>query len=122
MQIGTTSAGTDVWGPSGASIWTTPAIDTKRGLLYVGTGQNMSPPATYNSDSVIALSLATGEVDWVFQGLAGDVWNAACLIGGANCPENAGPDFDFGGAITLARTAQPGDIQRRHPLGDRDFG
>jgi streptogramin lyase/mono/diheme cytochrome c family protein len=110
LKIGTTGAGTDVWGPSGASVWTTPAIDAKRGVLYIGTGQNMSPPATYNSDSVIALGLETGEVDWVFQGLAGDVWNAACLVGGANCPENAGPDFDFGGAITLAATGSGEDL------------
>ena len=110
MKVGTTSAGTDVWGPSGAAVWTTPAIDPERGLLYIGTAQNMSPPATYNSDSVVALDIDTGEVDWVFQGLAGDVWNAACLTGGANCPENAGPDFDFGGGITLTQTADGADI------------
>jgi len=110
LQVGTTSAGTDVWGPSGASVWTTPAVDAGRGLLYIGTGQNMSPPATYNSDSVIALDLDSGEVDWVFQGLAGDTWNAACLTGGANCPEDAGPDFDFGGGITLARTPEGRDL------------
>lgn len=110
LQVGTTSAGTDVWGPSGASVWTTPAVDAGRGRLYIGTGQNMSPPATYNSDSVIALDIDTGEVDWVFQGLADDVWNVACLTGGANCPADAGPDFDFGGGITLTRTTQGRDI------------
>ncbi len=110
MKVGTTSAGTDSWGPSGATVWTTPAVDAERGLLYIGTGQNMSLPATHNSDSVIALNIETGEVDWVFQALAGDVWNAACLTGGANCPEDAGPDFDFGGGITLARTADGRDI------------
>ena len=110
VKVGTTGAGTDVWGPSGAAVWTTPAVDPERGLVYVGTAQNMSAPATYNSDSVIALSIETGEVDWVYQGLAGDVWNAACLTGGANCPENAGPDFDFGGGITLTRTADGHDI------------
>ena len=110
MKIGTTSAGTDIWGPSGAAVWTTPAIDTKRGLLYIGTAENMSPPATHNSDSVIAIEMATGEVDWVFQALAGDIWNAACHTGGANCPEDAGPDFDFGGGITLTRDSSGRDI------------
>lgn len=110
MKVGTTSAGTDVWGPSGAAVWTTPAIDEKRGLLYIGTAQNMSPPATHNSDSVIALDIETGEVDWVFQGLEGDVWNVACHMGGANCPDDSGPDFDFGGAITLTQDANGKDI------------
>ena len=28
--------------PSGAAVWTTPAIDAKRGVLYVGAGENTS--------------------------------------------------------------------------------
>ena len=89
MKVGTTSAGTDTWGPSGAAVWTTPAIDARRGRIYIGTAQNMSPPATYNSDSVIALDMATGKEAWVFQALAGDIWNVACHIGRANCPDPA---------------------------------
>jgi len=109
-KVGSTSAGTDIWGPSGAAVWTTPAVDEKRGLLYIGTAQNMSPPATHNSDSVVALDIESGEEQWVFQALAGDVWNVACHLGGANCPEKAGPDFDFGGAITLTRDASGADV------------
>jgi len=109
-KSGTTSAGTDIWGPSGAAVWTTPAIDVERGLLYIGTAQNMSPPATHNSDSVIALDMESGNEKWVFQALAGDVWNVACHLGGANCPEKAGPDFDFGGAIALTQDAGGKDM------------
>ena len=109
-KVGTTSAGTDIWGPSGAAVWTTPAIDTKRGRLYIGTAQNMSAPATHNSDSVIALDMGTGEEAWVFQALAGDIWNVACHLGRANCPENAGPDFDFGGGITLTQDEYGHDV------------
>jgi virginiamycin B lyase len=109
-RVGTTEAGTDIWGPSGASVWTTPAIDTKRGRLYIGTGQNMSNPATRTSDAVIALDMDTGEEVWVYQALEGDVWNVACHVGGANCPENAGPDFDFGGGITLTKNADGNDV------------
>lgn len=109
-QVGKTSAGTDIWGPSGAGIWTTPTVDVKRGLLYVGTAQNMSAPATHNSDAVVAIDIKTGREEWVFQALAGDIWNVACHIGGANCPDNAGPDFDFGGAITLTQNAGGKDI------------
>jgi streptogramin lyase len=110
MKVGTTRAGTDTWGPSGASVWTTPAIDARRGRIYIGTGQNMSPPATHNSDSVIALDMATGEEAWVFQALAGDVWNVACHLGRANCPDSPGPDFDFGGGITLVTDAGGRDV------------
>ena len=109
-KVGTTSAGTDIWGPSGAAVWTTPAIDADRGRIYIGTAQNMSAPATHNSDAVIALDMATGEEVWVFQALAGDIWNVACHLGRANCPENAGPDFDFGGGITLTRDATGNDM------------
>ncbi|MDH3551255.1 MAG: PQQ-binding-like beta-propeller repeat protein [Gammaproteobacteria bacterium] len=108
--VGETRAGTDVWGPSGASVWTTPAVDVERGVLYVGTAQNMSPPATDNSDAVIALDIETGKQVWVFQALAGDVWNVACHLGGANCPEKSGPDFDFGGAIALTQDASGKDL------------
>jgi streptogramin lyase len=110
LKVGTTSAGTDIWGPSGAAVWTTPAVDANRGLLYIGTAQNMSPPATHNSDSVIALDISSGKEEWVFQALAGDIWNVACHLGGANCPDNAGPDFDFGGGITLTQGSAGKDI------------
>lgn len=103
---GNNSAGAEAWGPSGASVWTTPAIDARRGVLYVGSGENTSPPATDTSDAVIALDLVSGSRRWIFQALAGDVWNAACLQGGANCPADAGEDFDFGGGLTLAPTAE----------------
>ncbi len=107
---GVTSVGTDIWGPSGAGVWTTPAVDPERGRIIIGTAQNMSAPATHNSDSVIALDIETGEEAWVFQALAGDIWNVACHLGGANCPDNAGPDFDFGGAITFVQDENGKDI------------
>jgi streptogramin lyase len=109
-KVGTTSAGTDIWGPSGAAVWTTPAIDKERGRIYIGTAQNMSAPATHNSDSVVALDMSTGEEVWVFQATAGDIWNVACHLGRANCPEESGPDFDFGGGITLTRDSSGNDI------------
>jgi polyvinyl alcohol dehydrogenase (cytochrome) len=53
-------AGAQLWGPSGAPIWSTPAIDEKRNVLYVGTGENNSLPATETSDAIIAYDLDTG--------------------------------------------------------------
>src|SRR5262249_13473897 len=46
------SVGTQLYGPAGGAIWNTPTIDTKRNVLYVGTGNNFVPPATALSDSL----------------------------------------------------------------------
>jgi polyvinyl alcohol dehydrogenase (cytochrome) len=101
--------GVQMWGPSGAVVWNSPTIDAKRGALYFGTGQNASSPATDTSDAIIALDLKTGTRRWVFQALADDAWNAACLGGGASCPRENGPDFDFGGPVILLER-EPGDL------------
>ena len=90
------------FGPSGAPVWNTPSIDTKRGLLYVGTGEAYTSPASMSSDAVIAMRLSDGKLMWRKQLLAGDAWNMACFIGGGgNCPEEDGPDLDIGAATIL---------------------
>ena len=99
---GQNADGVDWYGPSGAVVWTTPAIDAARNRLYVGTGQNLSRPATGTSDAIVALDLDSGEAAWTFQATADDVWNAACQNDGANCPEQPGPDFDFGASVIIA--------------------
>ena len=104
--------GVQMWGPSGAAVWTTPAVDAKRGVLYVGTGENTSSPATELSDAIIALSLATGEIQWHFQGTANDAFNMACgrRRASASCPKENGPDFDFGASVIIARDSKGNDI------------
>ena len=37
--------GTQMWGPSGAPIWTSPAIDVRRNALYVTTGRQLQRSA-----------------------------------------------------------------------------
>lgn len=97
--------------PSGAPVWSTPTIDAKRGLLYVGTGENYSSPANGNSDAIIALSLSDGKLQWVQQTVAGDAWNASCGKNpGANCPAQDGPDFDFGAPPILITLASGKDM------------
>lgn len=102
------STGQELWGPSGAPIWSTPAVDVKRGLVYVGTGENTSPPATPTSDSIMAVDLKTGARKWVFQASKNDIWNMACrglTNSGPNCPwteaESIRRDFDFGAGPIL---------------------
>ncbi len=99
------SVGTQLYGPSGAPVWSTPAVDAKNGRIYIGTGENTSAPATDTSDAMIALDMKTGEIIWKFQATENDMFNMACspLRGsGPNCPEPAGPDYDFGGGLSMA--------------------
>ncbi|GAB3094991.1 PQQ-binding-like beta-propeller repeat protein [Aestuariicella hydrocarbonica] len=98
------------FGPSGVSVWSTPTVDAKRGLLYFGTAENLTHPATDTSDAIIALDLNSGEERWKYQALKNDVWNSACLNGGPNCPEEAGQDFDFGASVILAEDKNGNDI------------
>jgi polyvinyl alcohol dehydrogenase (cytochrome) len=106
-------------GYSGASVWSsTPVIDATRNSLYVGTGNNFSAPQMVETcfannqnnpncvasndyfDSVVALDLTTGQVNWATRALYYDTWNVSCSHGGAagvgNCPSPEGPDYDFG--------------------------
>jgi polyvinyl alcohol dehydrogenase (cytochrome) len=113
---GKNSIGTQTWGPSGAPVWTTPAIDVKRNRLYIGTGENYSWPATDTSDAIIALDLDSGKPVWVFQALANDVYTEACVASflgypeHPSCPENPGPDFDFGASVIITQTRDGKDI------------
>ena len=94
--------GTQLWGPSGAGIWSSPTLDPRNRALYVATGDSYSEPAASNSDAVIALHLDTGKILWSRQTLKGDAWNISCLHPEAyNCPQQAGPDLDFGSSPIL---------------------
>ena len=94
-SVGTTSVGTDMMGPSGAPVWTSPTIDVEKNLLIFGTGENYSSPADANSDAVIAVALDSGERLWSRQTFPGDAWNVACMMAdNPNCPEEDGPDYD----------------------------
>jgi polyvinyl alcohol dehydrogenase (cytochrome) len=94
------------WGPSGAAVWATPTLDTKRGLLYVTTGDNYSAVATPLSDAVLALELATGKIIWSKQTTPGDIWNTLCSSKG-DCP---GPDYDYGSSAILEKLDDGRDV------------
>jgi polyvinyl alcohol dehydrogenase (cytochrome) len=102
-----------MWGPSGAPIWTSPAIDEQRGVLYVGTGEATSAPAAPTTDSVLAIDLKSGAIRWRFQATADDIFLTGCMLkhDGLNCPhEGRLLDHDFGASIVLARRADGHDI------------
>jgi len=101
------SAGTVILGPSGAPVWNTPTIDAARNALYVGTGNNYSPPATANSDSVLALDMSSGKIKWRRQQTENDIWNGTCRRPdreAAACPDAESPDVDFSVSPVLVTT------------------
>lgn len=103
--------GTATWGPAGAPIWGSLTIDEKRGVLYAPTGQGYTSPAVATSDSIIAFNLESGNIEWVYQATQGDAWNMSCFIGeAANCPEEDGPDYDFGAPPILLKLPTGRDI------------
>jgi polyvinyl alcohol dehydrogenase (cytochrome) len=98
-----TAAGIQNWGPSGASIWSSPTIDTKRKILYAGTGDNFSQPDTKTSDAILAFDMVSGKLLWSQQLTEGDVFNIVCA--GEGCGEHMGPDVDIGASPILATLA-----------------
>jgi polyvinyl alcohol dehydrogenase (cytochrome) len=116
-------------GYTGNAVWgSSPAIDTKRGQVYIATGNNYSvpdatlacvaaaPPGPARAaclpaddyfDSIMALDMKTGAVRWVTEAIDYDAWTVDCIPffgDGDLCPDPAGPDFDFGQAPALYKT------------------
>jgi polyvinyl alcohol dehydrogenase (cytochrome) len=104
-EVGTTRTGAKMFSPSGAAVWNTPTVDGRRGLLYIGTGNNYTGPADGRSNSVLALDLKSGKLAWHWQVVGGDAWNVGCMIGLESCPAHSGPDFDIGSGVMLGRLA-----------------
>jgi polyvinyl alcohol dehydrogenase (cytochrome) len=101
-------AGTQLRGPSGGAVWSSPTIDTKNKVLYAATGDNYSEPSSVMSDAIIAMDLETGKIAWFRQMTPGDIWNFACGLGlkslgvpEVNCPDQDAPDADFGSSPVL---------------------
>jgi len=109
-RTGQTKRGTPQYGPSGAGVWASPTLDAKRGVMYIATGDNYSSPATPLSDSIVALEIKTGRVVWSRQTTARDAYNSSCGTDKQNCPEEDGPDYDFGSSAILTRLPDGRDI------------
>jgi polyvinyl alcohol dehydrogenase (cytochrome) len=125
----TPSNGGKPGGYSGAAVWgSTPAVDLRRSMVYVGTGNDYTvpagvctmpkqtgctPPARHDyADSVVALSIGSGAVVWSHPTLTADVTTSACTSPAEEC----GPDFDFGSGPNLY-TATVKPRIRRDMLG-----
>ncbi|HLG59596.1 MAG TPA: PQQ-binding-like beta-propeller repeat protein [Vicinamibacterales bacterium] len=96
--------GVQQWGPAGGGIWSSPTIDTKRGMVYIATGNNYADPSQKTTDAVIALDLKSGTIKWVNQITPNDNWTLGCRPenpDNPNCPAKMGPDYDFSASPSL---------------------
>jgi polyvinyl alcohol dehydrogenase (cytochrome) len=92
------SSGTVAWktymvppGFNGGAVWSTPAVDTSTGSVFVGTGNAYSGKAAPTTDSMVKLDLGTGTLLGWYQATAGDVFSSS----------TPGLDFDFGASPNL---------------------
>ena len=96
------SSGTQMYGPAGGAIWSAPTLDLKRKLIYVGSGNSYTDAPTAHSDSIIAMDMDSGKIKWANQVTPKDNFLVGCRQPGVgNCPEEAGPDYDFGSSPIL---------------------
>lgn len=103
-QFGTDPAGKPRFGPAGGAVWSAPTIDPKRGVLYVATGDSYTDAPNTGSDAVLAFDLITGKQRWGRQITTADNYMVGCTGNPgqpAACPEELGPDHDFGASPVL---------------------
>jgi hypothetical protein len=114
-------------GWAGAAVWSSqPSIDPVRKQIFIGTGNLLIAPDGYTQclgqspdclpdniwqDSVLALDINTGKLNWRQTITALDVWNQACGSAGSPvslspyCVGGVGPDADFGMAPSFVPAA-----------------
>src|SRR3954453_23387934 len=79
-------------GRDGGPVWSTPAIDTATGRLFVGAGNAYHGTAADTTDAILALDASTGAILGHYHAVAGDAF----------APDNPdGPDADFGASPNL---------------------
>ncbi len=93
--------------------------------IYFGTGDSATEPAPDTSDSILAVDMDTGKVRWHFQAEPNDATLGGCFGKKTeNCPDNPGPDWDFGASPILEDASQrprssAGAQQERHRVCSR---
>jgi polyvinyl alcohol dehydrogenase (cytochrome) len=130
--VGTWYAGASIWGSTGA-------IDKATNQIFMATGNNVSapegveqclkdgnhPPASCgidphdHFDSVVALDLDTGKINWAARGLPNDVYNVSCGINVPGAFTIPSPLFPTPGAYDNCPYSPPGPPTHTDP--DWDF-
>jgi polyvinyl alcohol dehydrogenase (cytochrome) len=82
---------------AGIAVWASPAVDTTRKLVFIGTGNNYVAPTGRYADSLLAINYETGALAWWTQFTAEDVF----VVG----PGATGPDSDIGSTANLFTAA-----------------
>ena len=98
------SQGVQLWGPSGAAVWSSPTVDVEAKRVYVTTGDGYSDPVAKTTDAFLALDMETGKLLWSRQLTENDSFTMGCDLPSpmnANCPQSKGPDHDFGSSPIL---------------------
>ena len=106
-----TSKGLQLWGPAGGAVWNSPTLDPSHRALYVGTGGSYTSPVPKTTDGIMAFDMDTGKILWAMQDTSGDSYLSGCGNADSkpeNCPDEEGPDFDFG-ASPILRTLPNGN-------------
>jgi len=72
----------DAWKFGGGSVWNTPAIDPRNGLVILATGNpnpdyqgTTRPGDNAYTDSILALHAKTGKLAWWYQEVPHDMWD-----------------------------------------------
>ncbi len=132
-------------GYSGAAVWDTPAVDLRTNQVFVGTGNNYTTPDAATAceeaalaakksdadctapndyfDSMVALNLSTGALEWGHKVEGWDAYNLACAHqppGATWCPSIESPDYDFGDSPNLMHITGPdGQIETVVGMGQK---
>lgn len=90
-------AGTQMYGPAGVGIWSSPTVDPIRRVVYGATAESKTALGVDTSDAILAFDIKTGARVWAKQATSNDNWIQGCEGSnpGANCPDPLGPDADF---------------------------
>lgn len=89
----------------GVGLWSTPAVDTRRRLLFIGSGNAYAEPTGPLADSILAIDYTTGKLRWSRQFRKNDVFSAG---------NPKSPDTDVGASPNMWTT------QGRDLVGDGD--
>ena len=117
QALGQNANGAQLWGPSGAPVWSSPTIDPVQRAVYVTTGNNYSDPPTLTSNAFLAFDLDTGTLLWSQQMTPDDAYNSACrMTDKTACPATNGPDYDFASSPILV---DPGEGKRVLAAGQK---
>ncbi len=109
----------DATSGAGVSIWSSAAVDPGLHQIFIGTGQNVTAPASQYEDSLVSLDYTTGKVVWHRQYSTNDYFNLYQLPWGDDYDLGASPNlFSINGKAVVGEGDKGGNYQ----VFERDNG